>query len=170
MPTNTVEKTESLEQWRQKYNDFVTQYSDFSTTFDEFSTLFETVGLQKTSETGSAAIPSGTTGERDSGSPLESGYLRFNTDLKVYDFYDGIVWRNLPSIQAHFDSLPISSTTFNSGSITEIIYTTGNKVTFTYTGSTKIEIKYYAVNGTTLITTNTINFDGSGNLSTTTWT
>ena len=43
-----------------------------------------------TTTTGSAAIPSGTTGERD-GSPL-TGYFRFNSSLSKFEGYNGTAW------------------------------------------------------------------------------
>ena len=44
----------------------------------------------KTSSTGSAAVPSGTTGERD-GSP-SAGYFRFNSTLSKFEGYNGSAW------------------------------------------------------------------------------
>lgn len=46
--------------------------------------------VMKTSDTGSAVMPTGTTAERD-GSPQE-GYVRFNTDDGVVETYDGSNW------------------------------------------------------------------------------
>jgi hypothetical protein len=46
--------------------------------------------VSKTSATGSAAIPNGTTGERD-GSPL-TGYFRFNTTTGQFEGYNGAAW------------------------------------------------------------------------------
>ena len=46
--------------------------------------------VTKTSSTGSAAIPNGTTGERD-GSPA-TGYFRFNTTLGKAEIYTGSAW------------------------------------------------------------------------------
>jgi hypothetical protein len=43
-----------------------------------------------TTTTGSAAIPSGTTGERD-GSPA-TGYFRFNSSLSKFEGYNGSAW------------------------------------------------------------------------------
>jgi hypothetical protein len=43
-----------------------------------------------TTTTGSAAIPSGTTGERD-GSPA-TGYFRFNSSLSKFEGYNGLAW------------------------------------------------------------------------------
>lgn len=47
----------------------------------------------KTSDTGSAIIPAGTTAERDS-SPV-GGYTRFNVDTDELEFYDGTTWRDV---------------------------------------------------------------------------
>lgn len=46
--------------------------------------------VPQTSATGSADIPSGTTGERD-GSPA-AGYFRFNTDVAKFEGYNGTAW------------------------------------------------------------------------------
>ena len=49
--------------------------------------------VSKTSSTGSAVMPSGTTGQRD-GSPT-SGYLRFNTTLTKFEGYNGSAWSSV---------------------------------------------------------------------------
>jgi hypothetical protein len=46
--------------------------------------------VAKTSATGSAVMPSGTTGEQD-GSPA-AGYLRWNTTVTSFEGYDGTEW------------------------------------------------------------------------------
>lgn len=46
--------------------------------------------MSKTSDTGSAVIPTGTTAQRD-GSPT-SGYFRFNTTLSQFEGYNGSTW------------------------------------------------------------------------------
>lgn len=46
--------------------------------------------VAKTSDTGSAVLPKGTTGQRD-GTPL-SGYLRFNTTTSSPEIYNGTAW------------------------------------------------------------------------------
>ena len=46
--------------------------------------------VAKTSATGSAVIPTGTTGQQD-GSP-SAGYLRFNTTDTSFEGYDGSAW------------------------------------------------------------------------------
>jgi len=46
--------------------------------------------VAKTSSTGSAVLPSGTTAERD-GSP-SAGYLRWNSDDTSAEVYDGSAW------------------------------------------------------------------------------
>ena len=46
--------------------------------------------VSKTSSTGSAVLPAGTTGERD-GSP-SAGYLRWNSDNTSAEVYDGSAW------------------------------------------------------------------------------
>jgi hypothetical protein len=47
----------------------------------------------KTSTTGSAVVPSGTTAEQD-GSP-QTGYLRFNTTDSSFEGYDGSAWGSI---------------------------------------------------------------------------
>jgi len=42
-------------------------------------------------------IPTGTTGER--GSVPEEGYIRFNTDLGIFEGYDGIAWNTLGGVR-----------------------------------------------------------------------
>jgi len=46
--------------------------------------------IDETSATGSAALPSGTTAQRD-GSP-QAGYIRFNSDDGGFEGYDGSAW------------------------------------------------------------------------------
>jgi hypothetical protein len=46
--------------------------------------------VSKTSDTGSAVMPSGTTGQRD-GSPV-AGYLRYNSTLIQFEGYNGTTW------------------------------------------------------------------------------
>ena len=46
--------------------------------------------LTRTSSTGSASLPSGTTAQRD-GAP-STGYLRYNTTIPSWEGYDGSVW------------------------------------------------------------------------------
>lgn len=49
--------------------------------------------VTKTSATGSAVVPVGTTGERD-GTP-SAGYLRFNTSATRAEIYNGTAWGSL---------------------------------------------------------------------------
>jgi hypothetical protein len=49
--------------------------------------------VQKTSDTGSAVIPTGTTAQRD-GSPV-SGYLRYNTTTPGFEGYTGSSWDSI---------------------------------------------------------------------------
>lgn len=49
--------------------------------------------VNQTSETGSAELPVGTTGERDA-SP-DTGYVRYNTSLNQFEGYDGSTWGSL---------------------------------------------------------------------------
>jgi hypothetical protein len=49
--------------------------------------------VAKTSATGSAVIPTGTTGQQD-GSPA-AGYLRFNTTDTSFEGYDGTEWGSI---------------------------------------------------------------------------
>ena len=49
--------------------------------------------VAKTSATGSAVIPTGTTGQQD-GSP-SAGYLRFNTTDTSFEGYDGSAWGSI---------------------------------------------------------------------------
>lgn len=46
--------------------------------------------VSKTSDTGSAVLPVGTTAQRDSGTP--TGYLRFNTTLNQFEGFNGTAW------------------------------------------------------------------------------
>lgn len=56
----------------------------------DFVSVDPAIVVAKTSDTGSAAIPSGTTGERD-GSPA-TGYFRFNSSLSKFEGYNGSAW------------------------------------------------------------------------------
>ena len=49
--------------------------------------------VSKTASTGSAVMPSGTTGERD-GSP-SAGYMRFNSTLSKFEGYNGSAWSSV---------------------------------------------------------------------------
>jgi hypothetical protein len=49
--------------------------------------------VAKTATTGSGALPSGTTAERD-GSP-SAGYIRFNSDLTSFEGYNGSAWGSI---------------------------------------------------------------------------
>ena len=49
--------------------------------------------VAKTAATGSAVIPTGTTGQQD-GSPA-AGYLRFNTTDTSFEGYDGSAWGSI---------------------------------------------------------------------------
>jgi hypothetical protein len=51
--------------------------------------------VSKTSNTGSAELPSGTTAQRD-GSP-SAGYIRFNADNSSFEGYDGSAWDAIPT-------------------------------------------------------------------------
>ena len=53
-------------------------------------TIDGSVVWAKTSDTGSAIIPSGTDAQRD-GAPA-AGYFRFNTDSDSFEGYDGTAW------------------------------------------------------------------------------
>ena len=57
-----------------------------------------TTVVEKTSATGSAVIPSGTTGERD-GSPA-NGYFRYNSSLASFEGYVGGAWGGVGGAQA----------------------------------------------------------------------
>lgn len=50
----------------------------------------ETATIAKTGTTGSAAVPSGTTAQRD-GTPA-AGYFRYNTTLSQFEGYNGTSW------------------------------------------------------------------------------
>jgi cobalamin biosynthesis Mg chelatase CobN len=54
--------------------------------------------VAKTSDTGSAVIPAGTTGERD-GSPA-NGYFRYNSSLASFEGYVGGAWGGVGGAQA----------------------------------------------------------------------
>lgn len=61
-------------------------------------------GVAKTSSTGSAVLPSGTTAQRDA-SPV-NGYTRYNTSINSVEFYNNGAWFPLDNTK------PINSTTF----------------------------------------------------------
>ena len=63
-----------------------------------FAILDTSTVVTKTSATGSAAIPSGTTGERD-GSPA-NGYFRYNSSLASFEGYVGGAWGGVGGAQA----------------------------------------------------------------------
>lgn len=53
----------------------------------------ESATIAKTSATGSAALPSGTTAQRD-GSPA-AGYIRLNSTLGTFEGYNGTAWGSI---------------------------------------------------------------------------
>jgi hypothetical protein len=57
-----------------------------------------TTVVEKTSATGSAVIPAGTTGQRD-GSPA-NGYFRYNSTLASFEGYVGGAWGGVGGAQA----------------------------------------------------------------------
>ena len=59
----------------------------------QIKTFVNTDRVQKTSDTGSAVVPSGDESERD-GSPA-AGYLRFNTDASSFEGYNGSEWGSI---------------------------------------------------------------------------
>jgi hypothetical protein len=59
--------------------------------FDQANDAWLIVG--KTSLSGSAILPSGTTAQRD-GSP-SAGYIRFNSEEGEFEGYDGLVWGSI---------------------------------------------------------------------------
>jgi hypothetical protein len=63
-----------------------------------FAIVDTTTVVTKTSSTGAAVIPSGTTGERD-GSPA-NGYFRYNSSLASFEGYVGGAWGGVGGAQA----------------------------------------------------------------------
>jgi hypothetical protein len=59
----------------------------------QIKTFVNTDRVQKTSDTGSAVVPSGDESQRD-GSPA-AGYLRFNTDASSFEGYNGTAWGSI---------------------------------------------------------------------------
>jgi len=154
-PSYNVTTNQNLIEWLSLYNAFVDDYDTF--------------GVKSTGNTGSILTPVGTEAERD-GSPSIIGSLRFNSDVNLFEYYNGSEWKYISSLDAYFDTLDITSTTYNvNGNVSEIEYTSGHKQTFVYTGSTKIDITYYNTDGITELAVNTLNFDVNGNLTTTSW-
>ncbi len=66
-----------------------TKYPSVKSVFDWVVSVF----VGKTSATGSAIIPSGTTAQRD-GTPV-AGYTRFNTEFAKPEVYNGTAWSGL---------------------------------------------------------------------------
>ena len=74
--------------------DSATQPGDnVSTLTNDSGYLTSTTGVTKTATTGSGALPSGTTAQRD-GSP-SAGYIRFNSDEGSFEGYDGTAWGSI---------------------------------------------------------------------------
>ena len=113
-------------------------------------------------------ISAGSTSERPN--PPILGQIRFNNDTKQYEGYNGTRWNILSdSIDDYFNTLNATSMVYDSnGNLTSITYSTGNKQVLTYTGDQKIEIKYYDVDGATLMATNTVYF-ANNNATSTSW-
>jgi len=67
--------------------------------------------VEKTSDTGSAIIPTGTTGQRDT-SPL-AGFFRYNATTGNLEYFDGVIWKTVSaSATGSFvpQSVPVSGT------------------------------------------------------------
>jgi hypothetical protein len=63
-----------------------------------FAAVDTTTLVEKTSSTGSAIIPKGTTAQRD-GSPVD-GYFRYNSDLDSFEGYVDGAWGGVGGAQA----------------------------------------------------------------------
>jgi hypothetical protein len=96
-------------------------------------------GLLKTSATGSAALPLGTTAQQDA-SP-QAGYFRFNTTNNAFEGYDGSGWGSVGGAtgaggdQVFYENDQIVTTSYaitsgkNASSVGEIEISTGVTVT-----------------------------------------
>lgn len=84
-------------------NDGATRYNSTTTSLEFWNgAAWETVAssssnafVEKTSDTGSAIMPAGTTAQRN-GAPL-GGYLRFNDDTDLMEFWNGASWESIAS-------------------------------------------------------------------------
>lgn len=86
-------------------------------------TTFNTSQLvSKTSSTGSAIMPNGTTAQRD-GSPALA-YTRYNTTLSIWEYYNGTSW------------VPLGGGGATGGGTDQVFYENGQTVTTDYTITT----------------------------------
>ena len=58
--------------------------------------------VEKTADTGSAIVPSGTEAQRDE--TPESGYFRFNTDVNKFEGYNGTAWGTVGGVDKTTDT------------------------------------------------------------------
>lgn len=82
--------------------------------------------VAKTTQTGAAKVPAGTTAQRD-GTPAD-GYLRYNSDLKEFEGYKGasIGWSSVGGGQM-FGTAPVKGIFYNAQVIAEdVTVTAGN--------------------------------------------
>lgn len=69
-----------------------------------------------------------------------------------------------------FNTLSITSMNYDgNGNLTDITYDTGNKQILNYDGDNVASVQYTGTDGTTVTHTQTMSYDGEGNLTTTTW-
>jgi hypothetical protein len=71
-------------------SDLNTAVSDIGTDISDAVSALEDSKVSKTSDTGSAAVPSGTEAQRDV--TPSAGYFRFNIDLGKFEGYNGTSW------------------------------------------------------------------------------
>ena len=74
--------------------------------------------VEKTSTVGSAVMPAGTNAERDAAP--DPGYLRFNTDISLLEFYDGTSWGELAT-SADFVTVTTTQTVTGAKTFTETL-------------------------------------------------
>jgi hypothetical protein len=74
-------------------------------------------------------------------------------------------------VDSQFESYDITSISYNANSDVEVItYHTGNKQVMSYDANGEVlNVKYYDVDGATLLKAKSFTYDGLGNISTVTW-
>lgn len=137
-------------------NDAWITLAEFDQTNDEW------LIVSKTSLTGSAPLPSGTTAQRD-GSP-SAGFIRFNTETASFEGYDGSAWGSVGDVDlgdVDEDIIPDANSARDLGSSTKAwaeVHADKAILTNLSDGTTTVSAEY-VVNGSAKAW---VNFNGKG--------
>lgn len=102
---------------------------------------------------------------------LEHGELAVNYhDGNIYYKDNANNIAEMKRLDSRLNEIDVTNMTYNGGGdLTEVTYATGNKIVLNYTTGDLTSVDYYAVDGLTHLFTQTLTYDGGGNVQTTTW-